>query len=178
VREKNMNKTLLVDKNYMALSIISLRKTIKLLVKGKAEPVETGKKNDRFITTAKGSFNIPSIVRLLVNIPWRAHKSRMKFSRRSVMIRDNYRCFYCDKTLGSHSKTIDHIVPKSQGGPTTYNNCVACCKACNNKKADKSVEQIGFVLKEKPKRPSFITLYRSHLQGYSPDEWRIYIIGV
>jgi hypothetical protein len=55
---------------------------------------------------------------------------------------------------------------------------VASCKSCNNKKADKPLEQSGFKLKEKPKRPGFITLYKHYLKEYSPEEWTDYIIGV
>jgi 5-methylcytosine-specific restriction endonuclease McrA len=173
-----MHRALLIDRNYMALSIIPWKKAVRLLVKGKAEAVETETDNSTSIKTGSGAFNIPSIIRLLVNIPWRAHKSRMKFSRRNVMIRDNYMCQYCGIKLGKQGGTIDHVVPRARGGQTTYTNCVASCKSCNNKKADKPLEQSGFKLTEKPKRPGFITLYKQHLKEYSPEEWENYIIGV
>ena len=171
-----MHRALLIDRNYMALSIIPWKKAVRLLVKGKAEAVETG--NYTNIKTGSGAFNMPSIVRLLVTIPWKAHKNRLKFSRKNVMIRDNYTCQYCDSKLGRQGGTIDHVVPKARGGQTSYSNCVASCTACNNKKADKTLEQVGFVLKEKPKRPGFITLYRHYLKEYSPHEWADYIIGL
>jgi len=170
-----MGKALLIDRNYMALSIITWKKAIKLMVKGKAETIET---NNRItITRYADSMSIPSIVRLVVDIPWRAHQSRMKFSRKNVMIRDNFECQYCEAKLGKGG-TIDHVVPKTRGGRTTYQNCVACCKTCNNYKADKTVEQSGFKLKVKPKKPSFLSLYRRHLGNNSPQEWKDYIIGL
>lgn len=170
-----MNRTLLIDKNYMALLIIPWQKAAKLLVKGKAEPVQST--NSIVVATGEGSFSVPSIIRLLVTIPWRAHKSRMKFSRRNVMIRDNYLCVYCGIKLGKQGGTIDHVVPRARGGQSTYTNCVASCKSCNNKKADKRLDETDFILKEKPRRPSFITLYKYHLRDYSPEEWNSYIIG-
>jgi 5-methylcytosine-specific restriction endonuclease McrA len=170
-----MNRALLIDRNYMALSIIPWQKAAKLLVKGKAEAVHSTAST--VVATGEGNFSIPSIIRLLVTIPWRAHKSRMKFSRRNVMIRDNHICQYCGAKLGKTGGTIDHVVPKARGGQSTYTNCVASCKSCNNQKADKRLDEIGFKLKQKPKRPSFITLYKHHLKDYSPDEWSTYIIG-
>jgi 5-methylcytosine-specific restriction endonuclease McrA len=171
-----MHRALLIDRNYMALSIIPWKKAVRLLVKGKAEPIETG--NSTSVMTGSGAFSIPSIIRLVVTIPWKAHKSRMKFSRKNVMIRDNYLCQYCGIKLGKQGGTIDHVIPRARGGQTTYSNCVASCKSCNNKKADKTLEQVGFKLREKPKRPGFITLYKHYLKEYSPEEWTDYIIGL
>lgn len=174
-----MHRALLIDRNYMALSIIPWKKVVRLLVKGKAEPVETMKgSNNTMVQTGNGAFSIPSIVRLLVAIPWKAHRSRMKFSRKNVMIRDSHLCQYCGIKLGKQGGTIDHVKPRSRGGQTSYTNCVASCKSCNNKKADKTPEQAGLKLKEKPRRPGFITLYKQYLSEYSPDEWKNYIIGV
>ena len=173
-----MNGILLVDKNYMALSIISIKKTIKLLVKGKAEPIPVSTNNSIVITTSSGMFNVPSIIRLLITIPWKAHKSRMKFSRRNVMIRDEYKCKYCGVKLGKNGGTIDHIIPKSRGGKTTYANCVASCKSCNNKKADKTLEQAGLKIDNKPKSPEFTMLYKQYLNDDLHSEWLDYIIGI
>lgn len=170
-----MHKALLIDRNYMALAIIPWQKVVKLLVKGKAEGIDSEK--DITVKTGSGAFSIPSVIRLLVTIPWRAHKSRLKFSRRNVMIRDEYKCQYCDIKLGKQGGTIDHVIPRARGGQTTYTNCVASCKECNNKKADKTPEQVGLKLEIKPKRPGFTTLYRHYLQDYSPKEWSYYIIG-
>jgi len=171
-----MHRALLIDKNYMALSIIPWKKAVRLLVKGKAEPVYTDKYTS--VKTGSGAFNVPSIIRLLVTIPWKAHMSRMKFSRKNVMIRDNYICQYCGITLGKQGGTIDHVIPRARGGQTSYSNCVASCKSCNNKKADKTPEQAGLKLREKPKKPGFITLYKHYLKEYSPEEWSDYIIGL
>jgi len=168
-------RTLLVDKNYMALSVISLRKTIKLLVKGKAETVVSNSE-EFLVRTGEGFFAVPSIIRLLVDIPFRAHTKRMKFSRKNVMMRDGHNCQYCGIKLGKRG-TIDHVVPKSRGGATSYTNCVASCGSCNNKKADKPLEQSGFSLRQKPKRPNFLTLYSYQIEDESPREWLDYIVS-
>ncbi len=170
-----MQRTLLIDKNYMVLSIITWKKAVKLLAKGKVEPIKTKKRI--VINKGPNAFSFSSILRLVIEIPWRAHQSRMKFSRRNLMIRDQHLCQYCGTKLGK-SATIDHVVPKSRGGITSYLNCVASCKPCNSNKRDLTPEQAGMTLKYKPKKPSFLSLYRSYLNEHSPKEWKDYIIGL
>lgn len=171
-----MQRALLLDKNYMALSLVPWKKAVRLMVKGKAEPV-TGSGVVREIRGVTSSFNIPSIIRLLVVVPWRAHMGRMKFSRKNVVIRDNSQCQYCGIKLGKSSGTLDHVIPRSRGGKTDYLNCVLCCKECNNSKGDKTPTEAGMKLLQKPKKPTFITLYRHHMAN-PPDEWSDYIIGL
>jgi len=172
-----MHRALLIDRNYMALSIIPWRRAVKLLVKGKAEPVHGEIAEITSIGTGKGSYSIPSIIRLVVTIPWRAHKSRMKFSRKNIMVRDNNLCQYCGIKLGKTGGTIDHVIPRAQGGNTSYINCVAACRACNNYKADRTPEGAGLKLRSKPKRPTFMVMYKHYLDKHCPEEWGCYLIG-
>lgn len=172
-----MQRALLIDRNYMALSIIPWKKAVKLLVKGKAEPIHGDDSSIISIGTGAGAFDVPTIIRLVVTIPWRAHKSRMKFSRKNVMIRDSHECQYCGDKLGKTGGTIDHVIPRAKGGQTSYTNCVACCRQCNNWKADKTPEEAGLTLRSKPKRPTFMVMYRHYLEQYYPEEWANYIIG-
>jgi 5-methylcytosine-specific restriction endonuclease McrA len=168
-------RALLLDKNYMALSIINWKKAVKLMVKGKAEPVDMNEA--KAIKTNDSVFTVPTILRLLVVIPWRAHMGRLRFSRKNLMIRDNWECQYCGIHLGKSSGTIDHVVPRSRGGKTDYLNCVACCKTCNEIKGDKKLEYSGLTLRAKPKKPGFVTLYK-HLLNEPPEGWSDYIIGL
>jgi 5-methylcytosine-specific restriction endonuclease McrA len=168
-------RVLLLDKNYVALSIVPWRKAVKLLVKGKAESISTPR-NCYSIKYAKGNFEIPEIIRLLVVIPWRAHQVMIRFSRRNMLVRDNGECQYCGAKVGKKA-TIDHIVPRSRGGLTNYTNCVVSCGSCNNTKADKTLEEVGMKLKHNPRRPSFISLYKAYLED-PPEEWCAYIMGL
>lgn len=171
-----MFRALLVDKNYIALNIISWKKAAKLLVKGKAEPLDFYN-NRSSVKTSNGIFTIPSIIRLVEIIPWRAHKSRLRFSKRNVMLRDKSCCQYCGVKVGKASGTIDHIIPRSKGGKSTYANCVVCCKSCNNIKGSKTPESLGMRLLTRPRTPSFTALYRDYLNDNSPAEWGDFIIG-
>jgi hypothetical protein len=168
-------RTLLLDKNYMALSLVSWKKALALMVKGKAEPVP-GVKSIMDIRGQDWLFEVPSIIRLLVVIPWRAHVGRTRFCRRNILIRDNFECQYCGDKVGKNA-SLDHVIPKSRGGKTDYTNCVTCCKKCNGVKADRTPDEAKMILKNKPKKPNFLSLYRYYLQN-PPDEWKSYIVGL
>lgn len=160
----------------MALSVVPWKKAVKLIVNGKAEAVP-GSTIVRKIQSIRKSFGVPSVIRLLVEIPWAAHNKRIRFSRRNVVIRDNSKCQYCSKNIGKSSGTLDHVIPRSRGGKTDYNNCVYCCKDCNNTKGNRTPEEAGMKLIKKPKRPTFVSLYKSQLST-PPDEWKNFIIGL
>jgi 5-methylcytosine-specific restriction endonuclease McrA len=169
------HRTLLLDRNYMALSLVPWRKAIKLMVNGKAEAVP-GVDSVGAIRGQQQKYEIPSIIRLLVVIPWRAHIGRTRFSRKNVLIRDSHTCQYCGIRVGKNA-SIDHVMPRSRGGKTNYLNCVTCCKDCNNVKADRTPEEAKMELAQKPRKPSFTALYRHYLNN-PPDEWCDYIIGL
>lgn len=170
-----MQRALLLDVNYMALSLVPWKKAVRLMVKGKAKAVD-GCNAVATIKCANSAFNIPSIIRLVVTIPWKAHAGRMKFSRKNMYIRDQFICQYCGIKVGKNA-SLDHVIPKSRGGPTEYTNCVTSCRKCNNLKGNRTPDEAGMALKQKPKKPSFISLYRYHLKD-SPKEWKEYIIGI
>lgn len=170
-----MQRALLVDKNYMALAVIDWKRALRLLVKGKAENVET---ESKILIQGATTFSLSTILRLVVDIPWRVYQSRLKFSRRNVMIRDDWTCQYCSEKLSKTGGTIDHVIPKAKGGKTDYLNCVASCKSCNNKKANKLLEELGMQLIKKPKKPNFMVMYRKYLNDDLPVEWADYIIGL
>lgn len=169
-----MQKALLLDKNYMAISVITWKRAISLIMKGKVEAVS--EKYAAVIKAGNEMVKIPSVLRLLTTIPWKAHQGRMKFSRKHVMLRDDNECQYCGAHLGKNSGTIDHVIPSSRGGKSDYTNCVASCKDCNNMKADRTPAEAGMTLVRKPRKPTFLSLYR-HYMDNPPEEWNDYIIG-
>lgn len=171
-----MQRALLLDRNYMALSVVSWKKAIKLMVKGKAEAVDFAATPGTLVRHAEGVFNVPTIIRLLTVIPWRAHQGRMRFSRHNMIVRDNSECQYCGVHVGKHTATVDHVIPRSKGGKTDYFNCVTSCKTCNNKKGDRTPDEAKMTLRQKPKRPTFAVLYQ-HYMNNPPQEWHDYIIG-
>ena len=81
------------------------------------------------------------------------------FSRRNVAKRDHHTCQYCGAQPGAEAITIDHVVPRSQGGASSWTNCVAACIRCNALKADRTPEQAGMKPRRRPVRPEWKPLY-------------------
>lgn len=169
-----MESTLLVDRNYMAVSVVGWKKALKLLIRGKVESISD--KTIKNVLSGNKLFSVPSIVRLKNQIPYNCFSKRIIFSRKNVLLRDAYRCQYCNKLLNKYSGTIDHILPKSRGGKTNYLNCVTCCKDCNRIKRDRTPEEAEMPLIRIPKRPNAISLYSS--MENVPKEWNIFVSGV
>lgn len=107
-----------------------------------------------FLHGAKLDFEIPEVVVLseFDQVPQRS----LRYSKRQIFQRDHYACQYCGKQPAIVDLTVDHVVPRSQGGVTEWTNCVACCAPCNVKKADRTPEQAGMKLKRNPVEPSFV----------------------
>ena len=129
--------------SYEPLNICSWRRAIVLLMKGKAEEVEH---NGKLINH---SLHMPTVIRLrnYVIVPYR----EIPLSRKNVLHRDDYTCQYCGKS--NTSLTVDHIQPKSRGGLNSWDNVVAACLRCNNKKGNKTLKESDMKLIKTPIRP-------------------------
>lgn len=144
-----MQSVVVLNSSYEYLNSISWQKAITLLYKGKVEVV---KNTDRVIRNFENTVRIfvPKIVRLLKYVRT-IFKKAVYFSKRNIHCRDNWTCQYCD------SKTnigIDHIIPLSKGGKSTWENCVSCCKKCNKQKGYKSIREAKMFLKRQPFQPT------------------------
>ena len=99
---------------------------------------------------------MPSILKL-VKLVKSVYKTRVPFSKRNILVRDNFTCVYCGKV--AHKLTVDHIIPKSRGGGSTFENCVASCKPCNNKKNNRTPQEAGMSLRIKPHQPTIMEFF-------------------
>ena len=84
------------------------------------------------------------------------------FSRRNIFKRDHFTCQYCGVQPGGEELSIDHVLPRSQGGTSTWTNCVLACVSCNKRKADRTPQQAGMKLRRQPVRPNWNPLYAVH----------------
>jgi 5-methylcytosine-specific restriction endonuclease McrA len=146
-----MEHTVVLNADYTFLGIVNWKRAVKLLVKEKAVVL---KESDRPLRASIELVkNIPLVMRLtyMVNNVYRA---KVPYSRKNVLIRDGHTCQYC----GSKDDiTIDHILPRSRRGKSTFLNCVASCKECNiHKKQDKTPEECGMKLRKAPHEPTII----------------------
>jgi 5-methylcytosine-specific restriction endonuclease McrA len=99
----------------------------------------------------------------------RLPSTAVSFSRRNVAKRDHHTCQYCGAQPGWERITVDHVVPRSQGGTSSWTNCVAACPECNARKADRTPDQAGMRLRRRPNRPSWKPLYSGH--AARPECW-------
>jgi hypothetical protein len=105
------------------------------------------------VSSINSTIKIPPVILLLVNT---SHPRRDRaFSRNAVLLRDEFTCQYCARVTPSTELTLDHILPKSQGGKTSWLNVVASCKECNHFKANHTPEEAGMRLLKEPHKPSW-----------------------
>src|SRR5262249_41394190 len=112
-----------------------------------------------FIRAVRSRLRVPEVI-VLARYD-RLPASAVTFSRRNVYKRDHYTCQYCGAQPGSEELTIDHGLPRSQGGISTWENCVLACIACNKLKADRTPHQAAMRLRSHPGRPQWKPMYAS-----------------
>ena len=165
------HRTLVLSQSYEPVEIVSWRRAITLLFLGKCEIIE---EYDRNIKTTSIVIKIPAVVRLLN--AFRRHKKPVKFSRSNIYGRDDYRCQYCSKKELLNELTYDHVIPKSRGGKTTWENIVTGCEKCNRRKANRTPAEASMKLRKQPKQPSAMpTLIVTISRTSVPDAWRDYL---
>jgi 5-methylcytosine-specific restriction endonuclease McrA len=150
------------------LSICNIRKAFILVYLGKAELViRNDKKNLHSISK---TYPWPSVIRLseFVRVPYK----KVVLTRKNILRRDGYKCGYCGR--GDITLTVDHIVPKAQGGVDAWENLVTACTVCNNKKGDRTPEEAQMRLLNKPFKPSHI-MFIKHVVGKLEDSWKPYL---
>jgi len=147
---------IVLNENYSFLSLIHWRRAVSLIIKGKCEVVKHSDKE--VYTAAATSIKIPAIIRLL-KVVRIIFKREVPYGKKNVFTRDKYICQYCGKQLYNKGKkedkpTLDHIVPVSKGGQSTWLNTVTSCFDCNHKKSNKSLKEAGMFLKTQPYQPT------------------------
>lgn len=113
-----------------------------------------------FIRAIRMRLRVPEVVTLTGYD--RLPEAAVAFSRRNIFKRDHYTCQYCGVQPGTDELSIDHVLPRSQGGTSTWDNCVLACVACNKRKADRMPAQAGMKLRKPPVRPTWKPLYAAH----------------
>jgi 5-methylcytosine-specific restriction endonuclease McrA len=157
--------TVVLNADYTYLNTVPWQRAIKLLVKEKAEAI---KEADRQICNAEGTcvLKIPLVLRL-VQMVQTVYRNKVPYSRKNVFVRDNHTCQYC----GTHEDlSIDHVQPRSRGGKTSFENCVASCVKCNVHKGDRTPAEANMVLRKHPHEPTiieFLTHKMKHTGVYS-----------
>jgi 5-methylcytosine-specific restriction endonuclease McrA len=164
----NHRRALVLNATYEPLGIVPSRRALLLVLGTKAEMVHS---TARVFRSERVVVPEPSVVRLIryVHLP---RQYRVAVNRRTVFARDESRCQYC----GGAAENLDHIIPRSKGGPHTWENVVAACRRCNTRKEDRLPHEAGMVLRTTPIAPRH-RLQLLAMFGGGSEDWRIYLGG-
>ena len=142
-----------------------------LFFTGRAELVEVHK--DITVRSTNQSFELPKVLRLLQNFKY---INRVKFNRNNVFLRDEYTCQYCGVVAHPKLLSFDHVLPRSRGGKTCWENIVTCCLKCNGKKADKLLHETNMRLLKIPKEPHWTPYRGLNLKDEEEELFRDWIV--
>jgi len=188
---------LVLNKLFMAIHIISVRRAFCLLCKDLAEVVahEDGQfttydfatwrevseyraKNfreadDDWVRTSTSEIQVPRVIRLLdfEKLP----KQTVKFNRRNIFARDNNQCQYCGRRFPTSELSLDHVIPRSQGGQSTWENIVCACVRCNVRKGGRTPKQAHLSLIRKPEKPKRSPLLNLKLTHRKYQSWKSFL---
>ena len=164
-----MAKALVLNATYEPLSIVSGRRAVVLLLREKADVIESG---DTVWHSERRSVAVPSVIRLrtFVKVPY---ARRIPLNRRAVFARDDGRCQYCHKP----AENLDHVVPRSRGGEHAWENVVAACRRCNTRKGDRTPDEVGLRLSRAPRAPRRHGWLLVTLGGAPDPAWHPYLLA-
>ncbi|HEV3145354.1 MAG TPA: HNH endonuclease [Gemmataceae bacterium] len=188
---------LVLNKVFMAVHVVSVRRAFCLLCKDMAEVValEDGQyatydfatwrelsefraknfrqEDDDWVHTASSEIQVPRVIRLLDydKVP----KQTVKFNRRNIFARDNNQCQYCGRKYPTSELSLDHVVPRSQGGQTTWENIVCSCVGCNVKKGGRTPKQAHMGLVRRPEKPKRSPLLNLKLTQRKYQSWQAFL---
>lgn len=172
-----MADTLVLNADYRPHSLVSWKDAIGYLVRGAARVVAEYDNWD--VSSPSVTIRVPSVIVLTKYVVFR---QKVKFSRANIYARDNYQCQYCGAKAGAGHKlnisdlTFDHVIPRSKGGGTTWENIVTACQGCNSKKANRTPREANMGLLQEPVRPKVVNNLEFTLSKRSiPDAWRDYL---
>jgi len=163
-----VQQVLVLNASYEPLNVTTVRRAHVLVFKGKAEVIE---ELDQPLRSATVAFPRPHVIRLVqyVRVP---RTLQRKISRRALFARDGWRCMYCGTNGGK--LTLDHVVPRSRGGDSVWENVVTSCAPCNLRKGNRLLDEISMALR-KPPRPPAPALFIRLTAPSIPNGWRPYL---
>jgi 5-methylcytosine-specific restriction endonuclease McrA len=163
-----VKQVLVLNASFEPLNVCSVRRAHVLVFKGKAEVIE---KLEQPLHSATSTYPWPHVIRLVtyVHVPRAAQR---KISRRALFARDDWRCVYCGETNGR--LTLDHVVPRSRGGESVWENVVTSCAPCNLRKGNRLPEEVSMTLHRLPRAPAPVLFIRLAAPRI-PTGWRPYL---
>jgi 5-methylcytosine-specific restriction endonuclease McrA len=170
-----MQQTLVLSNSFQPVSRVDWKRAITLLFADKVEVVSVYE--DQVVRSVSLQLKMPSVVRFLRGAHFR--RRGVKFSRENVYARDKRRCQYCGVIVARPDATYDHVMPRSRGGRTCWENIVIACLACNQHKAGRTPAEARMKLLSTPRKPErlpdTLELFSTWDKGNIPDAWRTWL---
>lgn len=192
------SSVLVLNRFYMAVHVVNVRRAIALLVRDLAEVIhiednryanydfvswqeisalraafEDREPDDDWIRSVNFDLQVPRIIRLLHYD--RVPKQRLRFNRRNVFARDRNQCQYCGHQFPTSELSLDHVRPRSQGGEMSWENIVCCCVRCNVKKGGRTPAQAHMKLTREPVRPKHSPLLAVKMGNPKYESWKTFL---
>ena len=191
------SSVLVLNKMFMAVHVISVRRAFCLLCKELAEVVshEDGaftsydfaswrelsacraadfrQEDDDWVRTTSADIQAPRVIRLLDYD--RVPKQTVKFNRRNIFARDHNQCQYCGRKVPTSELSLDHVAPRSQGGGTTWENIVCACVDCNVRKGGRTPRQANMTLIRKPEKPKRSPILHMKMSQKKYHSWQSFL---
>ncbi|NOK03409.1 MULTISPECIES: HNH endonuclease [Myxococcus] len=172
---------LVLNRYYQPVHVTSVKRAFSLLYLGVAKAIDSQYRLYEFadwaelsatqdcITTIERTIRVPRV--LVLSAYDHLPRGRVRFSRLNIYARDNDTCQYCGKNLPRSELNLDHVMPRTQGGKTTWENVVCSCVPCNLRKGGRTPEQAHMKLLKKPVRPRWTPLFRGATRKVTYREW-------
>lgn len=173
---------LVLNRFYQPVHVTSVRRAFTLLYQGVARAIDAQFRLYEFadwaalaaerhecIHTVNRTIRVPRVVVLSAYeyLP----KGRVRFSRLNIYARDSDTCQYCGRIFSRPELNLDHVVPRSQGGRTSWENVVCSCITCNLRKGGRTPDQAGMKLLKRPSRPRWTPFFRGAVRRVTYREW-------
>jgi 5-methylcytosine-specific restriction endonuclease McrA len=178
---------LVLNRLYQAVQVTGVRRGFRLFYTGRARAVAPDfatydfenwcdlppGADDEVIHTPRRTIRIPRVIQLVQydRIPRR----EVRFTRRNIFFRDRNRCQFCGKIFSQRDLNLDHVIPLSRGGMSSWENVVCACVGCNGRKGDRTPHEAGMTLVRIPRRPAGHPVLRSFWIGPRYEEWRTFL---
>lgn len=175
--------TLVLNRSWRPVHVTTVRRALCMVFRDAARIVEPGSLTtftftewlDQPVADESTAIRSPSVRLAAPEVVLLLHYDRVPcheapFTRRNLFLRDEFTCQYCGRKCSSDHLSVDHVLPRSRGGTTSWENCVLACVGCNARKADRTIKEVGFRLLRPPVRPRW-TPYLNLRPNQRMDSW-------
>lgn len=182
------SSVLVLNRHYQPVNITSVRRAFALLYQGVARAIDREFQTFDFeswaalsaelddedvVRTVKSVIRVPRVI--ILQIYDRFPRAKVRFSRQNIYLRDGCTCQYCGNRFSRSDLNLDHVIPRSRGGRTTWDNIVCSCVPCNLRKGGRTPLEAGMALLRTPGRPRWSPFSRDHDGRRTYDDWRPFL---